>query len=126
MLGLAAVPSIIMFFGCLILPESPRWLVSKGYDDQAFKVLKKLRGSADVASELRAMQEVCEETASAENSNNFFSKLCLFVCFFSVFILFKGVYILFSNSLIIHEEKTKEITTVKEVWICDPNYHKIW
>ena len=31
----------------------------------------------------------------------------------------------FSNSLIIHEEKTKEITTVKEVWICDPNYHKI-
>ena len=31
----------------------------------------------------------------------------------------------FSNSLIIHREKTKEITTVKEVWICDPNYHKI-
>ena len=25
----------------------------------------------------------------------------------------------FSNSLIIHEEKTKEISTVKEVWICD-------
>ena len=34
-------------------------------------------------------------------------------------------YLSFSNSLIIHEEKTKEITTVKEVWICDPNYHKI-
>ena len=31
----------------------------------------------------------------------------------------------FSNELIIHEEKTKEITTVKEVWKCDPNYHKI-
>ena len=31
----------------------------------------------------------------------------------------------FSNSLIIHEEKRKEITTEKEVWICDPNYHKI-
>ena len=31
----------------------------------------------------------------------------------------------FSNLLTIHEEKTKEITTVKEVWICDPNYHKI-
>ena len=27
--------------------------------------------------------------------------------------------------LIIYEEKTKEITTVKEVGICDPNYHKI-
>ena len=33
--------------------------------------------------------------------------------------------ITFSNSLIIHEEKTEEITTVKEVWICDPNHHKI-
>ena len=31
--------------------------------------------------------------------------------------------IVFSNSLIIHQEKTKKITTV--VWICDPNYHKI-
>ena len=31
----------------------------------------------------------------------------------------------FLDSLIIHEEKTKEITTVKEVWICDPNCHKI-
>ena len=31
----------------------------------------------------------------------------------------------FSNSLIIDAEKTKEITTLKEIWICDPNYHKI-
>ena len=29
------------------------------------------------------------------------------------------------KSLIIHEEKTKEILAVKDVWICDPNYHKI-
>ena len=33
----------------------------------------------------------------------------------------------FSNSSIIHEEKAiKEITNVKEVWICDPNYHKMF
>ena len=31
----------------------------------------------------------------------------------------------FSNSLIIHQEKTKKITTETVVWICDPNYHKI-
>ena len=31
----------------------------------------------------------------------------------------------FSNSLIIHEEKQNEITTVKEIWICDPINHKI-
>ena len=32
---------------------------------------------------------------------------------------------LFSNSLIIHQEKTKKITTVAVVWIRDPDYHKI-
>lgn len=31
----------------------------------------------------------------------------------------------FSNSPIIHDEKTKEITVVKEVWICDPHDHQI-
>ena len=32
----------------------------------------------------------------------------------------------FSNSLIIHDDKTKgEIPTVKWVWICDPNYHEM-
>lgn len=30
----------------------------------------------------------------------------------------------FSNTLMINEEKTKEIIT-EEVWICDLNYHKI-
>ena len=31
----------------------------------------------------------------------------------------------FTNLLIIHEEKTKEMITVKEGWIHDLNYHKI-
>ena len=31
----------------------------------------------------------------------------------------------FSNSLIIHQEKTKKITTLTVVWICVPYYHKI-
>ena len=34
--------------------------------------------------------------------------------------LLRDIY--FSNSLIIHKPKTKEITTVKEVWICGLNY----
>ena len=32
---------------------------------------------------------------------------------------------IFSNSLTIHEEKTKKITTVTVVWISDTNYFKI-
>ena len=33
----------------------------------------------------------------------------------------RGLNNSFSNSLIIHEVRTKEITTVKEVWIPGPN-----
>lgn len=69
MLGLAAVPSIVMFFGCLVLPESPRWLVSRGHSEKAKKVLVKLRGTKNVGSELDAMKNVCDEEASLHKSS---------------------------------------------------------
>ena len=46
-----------------------------------------------------------------------------YTCFLSA--LDRCFYLYFSNSLIIPDEKTKEITTVKEVWKCDLNYDKI-
>ena len=77
MLGLAAVPSIIMFFGCLLLPESPRWLVSRGYSERARNVLVKLRGaSADVSEELLAMKNVCEEESSMFQSSKCLAAKC--------------------------------------------------
>ena len=35
-------------------------------------------------------------------------------------------YVYFSNLLIIHQAKTKEITTLKEVWILGLNQHRFW
>ena len=35
------------------------------------------------------------------------------------------LYFANSNSLIVHKQKTREITTVMVVWILDRNYHKI-
>jgi SP family myo-inositol transporter-like MFS transporter 13 len=43
MLGLAGVPSLVMFVGFLNLPESPRWLAGKGRIQEAKKVLMELR-----------------------------------------------------------------------------------
>lgn len=48
MFGLGAVPSVLFFLGVLWLPESPRWLVKAGRQEQAAKVLRKL-GSPDYA-----------------------------------------------------------------------------
>ncbi|CAM1300375.1 SLC2A13 (predicted) [Pycnogonum litorale] len=43
MLGLAAVPAFLQFCGFLVMPESPRWLISKGQYDRALTVLRSTR-----------------------------------------------------------------------------------
>ncbi len=64
MLGLAAVPAIILFFGVLALPESPRFLVKmKKYDD-AKKVLSFIRKPNEVETEFEQIMELAKEEQS--------------------------------------------------------------
>jgi SP family galactose:H+ symporter-like MFS transporter len=57
MLVLAAIPALILGIGMISLPDTPRWLVSKNQKDQATKVLKRIRNSADVDKEMDEIQE---------------------------------------------------------------------
>jgi sugar porter (SP) family MFS transporter len=58
MLGLGAVPAILLGVGIYFQPESPRWLVKHGQADQARTVLGQLRGihSDEVDQELEEIQ----------------------------------------------------------------------
>ncbi|XP_057741918.1 monosaccharide-sensing protein 2-like [Arachis stenosperma] len=58
MLGILFVPSLLYFLiAIFFLPESPRWLVSKGKMLQAKKVLQRLRGREDVSEEMALLVE---------------------------------------------------------------------
>ncbi|MBO8184135.1 sugar porter family MFS transporter [Streptomyces spirodelae] len=59
MLVLATLPAVVLWFGMLVMPESPRWLASKGRFPDALKVLQQVRSQA------RAEAELSEVTALA-------------------------------------------------------------
>ena len=63
MFGLGVVPGLLFLLGLAFLPESPRWLVLKGFPDRARAGLRQLRGGNwDVDAELMEMVR----TAKAE------------------------------------------------------------
>lgn len=65
MLGLAAIPSLIMLVGVFLLPETPRWLVRKGRDREARSVLGLNRDSESVEQEMQSIKDVLQEETSA-------------------------------------------------------------
>ncbi|KAK4378154.1 hypothetical protein RND71_000016 [Anisodus tanguticus] len=58
MLGVLSIPSVLYFILTIFyLPESPRWLVSKGRMLDAKRVLQRLRGKEDVSGEMALLVE---------------------------------------------------------------------
>jgi sugar porter (SP) family MFS transporter len=61
MLGLAAVPSIILFIGMVFMPETPRFLVHTGEEETAKAVLEDLPGDEEPKERIEEIRQVDEE-----------------------------------------------------------------
>lgn len=69
MLVLATLPAVLMWFGMLIVPESPRWLASKGKMGDALRILKQIREESRANTELKEIQlGIAEETSTGRAS----------------------------------------------------------
>ena len=56
MLWVGVIPAAVLFIGMFFLPETPRWLMSKGREEEAKKVLDKIEDPEFVGASMAAMK----------------------------------------------------------------------
>ena len=56
MLSAGVLPGVILLVGMCFMSDTPRWLISKGKDDAAQKVLKKIEPDVDIENEVKEIK----------------------------------------------------------------------
>jgi SP family arabinose:H+ symporter-like MFS transporter len=69
MLGVEALPAIFYFFALIFVPESPRWLVMRGRNEEALDVLEQVSDKAQAEADLNAVRESLHAEANAEKGS---------------------------------------------------------
>lgn len=74
----ALLPILMFLLACFVMPETPRWLISKGKKEQALKVLRRLNRTEQEAVETAESiaQAVAEERAVSGQLGSPLRQLC--------------------------------------------------
>ncbi|MDG0767318.1 sugar porter family MFS transporter [Bacillus halotolerans] len=69
MLVLCAIPALLLFASMLRVPESPRWLTSKGKKSEALSVLKLIRDEKRAEAEFKEIQAAAVKDSNVEKAS---------------------------------------------------------
>ena len=58
MFATAAIPSFTLMLGVLVIPESPRWLMSRGREEQARSVIRRIEGAAESDEDIALLRNL--------------------------------------------------------------------
>jgi sugar porter (SP) family MFS transporter len=68
MLGIEALPAVIYFVALFSVPESPRWLLMRGREDEARATLEKVGGQAQAEADIAAVKASLHEEQTTERA----------------------------------------------------------
>lgn len=69
MLAIASAPAVLLWFGMLIVPESPRWYAAKGKLTQALEALRTVRFEKDIDAEFAEIKERAAAAAKEQKAS---------------------------------------------------------
>ena len=95
-----AVPAILFFVFVLFIPESPRWLVSKGRTDKAFNIMKRITGEEVARLELNEIQHTIHNDEAGISFGSLFKngagRIMLLGIVLAVFQQWCGINVIFN------------------------------
>ncbi|HAE69602.1 MAG TPA: MFS transporter, partial [Sphingobacterium sp.] len=95
-----AIPAVIFLFLLFLIPESPRWLYTKGKHEQAKRVFLRMGGEEYAAENIRSIAEAAELSQAKSRKRNLFQgkllRLLLLGSFIAVFQQWCGINVIFN------------------------------
>ncbi|MBB5644176.1 sugar porter family MFS transporter [Pedobacter cryoconitis] len=65
MLGLGVIPSLLFLIGLCFVPESPRWLIYQGREQEGINILTRISGSASAAADVFLLKKTPKQESGS-------------------------------------------------------------